>query len=75
MSGLEQCHPDRGVAGSTDGAVPIRLTRLVFAGRQAKTGADLLGGSEAIRLIDRGPERQGDNGARSHVMMLISLHY
>jgi hypothetical protein len=65
VRGLEQRYSDRGIPGATDGAVSIRLTRLVFAWRQAEAGSDLFGGSEALRLVDRGPERHGDDGANT----------
>ena len=58
-----QRHPDRGIAGPTDGSVPICLPRLAFARRQAEAGPGLLGGSEAIGLVGRGPECHGDDGA------------
>lgn len=43
---------------------PLRaLAGLVTPWRQSETGADRLGRAEALRLIDGGPEGEGDNRA------------
>src|SRR5215204_6482137 len=56
VGGLKQCHPHCGVAGPADRPVPVRLARLVLARGEADAGAHLLGGPEALGLIDRRTE-------------------
>ncbi len=75
MCGDEQRFPRDPVAALADRAVAVDLARGIFAQCQSEMSADVAGSSKARRIVDRRRKGQRRHRARSHVIMLISLHH
>ena len=75
MCRLVEHRAQQGVTAFGHPAVIVGLAGLIALRRQADMRADRPGMDEALRLVDRRTIGQRNDRARSHVIMLISLHH